>query len=228
MSKGRLEYYVHYSMSMVGGFLGGYALLNHHELFGNAQTSNLIHIAMNVMGSNFFELLLRLFDLALYFSGFACSVIFAKYTKLNRHFLSIIFDAITILLLFLMPEGISDFLFLAPVFFAMSFQWNSFTGAGGYVSSCIFSTNNFRQFSTSLCEYFCDKDKKHLQKTKFYGMVLLSFHIGVVWSYVASMEWGLGGVLAGLLPISISGVFIFLDSGWGIQARRRLHALQRA
>lgn len=214
MSKERMEYLVHFAMAMVGGFLGCYALVNHHELFGNAQTSNLIHIAICLTGTNILELLYRLLDLALYFLGFACTVVFAKYTKIDLHFCSVVFNMLAILLLYIMPHSVNDFVFLAPVFFAMSFQWNSFTGAGGYVSSTVFSTNNFRQFSTSLCEYFCDWDKRHLHKTRFYGFTLLSYHIGVVIAYLVSKIFGMQGVLAGAVLVAVSGIIVCIDNGW--------------
>lgn len=225
MDKKKLAYYVHYSVSVVGGFLGGYALLNHHELFGNAQTANLIHMAMNIVGQDFIDFLLRLLDLVLYLSGFACTVFLPKYTKWNLHFCSVIFNFLTVIILFFMPKGISDYIALAPVFFATAFQWNSFKGAGGFVSSSIFSTNNLRQFSTSFFEYLCDKDKEHLKKTKFYGMVLLSFHIGVVIAYVATKTWGLKGVLMGSLLVLLSGVLVCIDNGWVSAFRFRIRLL---
>ncbi len=217
MSKERTEYLVHYAMSMTGGFLGAYALINHHELFGNAQTSNLIHLAICLVGTDFTEFMYRLLDLMLYFSGFACTVYFARNTKIDLHYCSLFFNLMTVLILFWMPRGISDYVFLAPVFFSMAFQWNSFKGVGEYASSSIFSTNNFRQFSTSLCEYLCDKDKTHLQKTCFYGNTLLNYHVGVVVACLASKWFGLNGVLAGLVIILYCWVVVCIDHGWRME-----------
>lgn len=204
LDKAKTEYVMHYSVACFGGFLGAYSLINHHELFGNAQTSNLIHIAICLAGSNFHEFSLRLFDLVLYFLGFACTVFIPRYTKWNLHYCSVFLNLCTVWILYLMPRGFNDYIFLAPVFFAMSFQWNSFKGAGGYVSSTIFSTNNFRQFTTSFCEYLCDRDRSHLHKTRFFGGTLLSFHTGVLLAYLVSRVFGLDGVLFGLLPVAIS------------------------
>ena len=41
--KERTEAYIHYIMSLSGGFMGAYALLNRCEIFGSAQTANMIH-----------------------------------------------------------------------------------------------------------------------------------------------------------------------------------------
>ena len=48
--KTKLQRWTHFNMAMIGGFLGGFAILNHHDLFGSAQTSNLITIAMDAVG----------------------------------------------------------------------------------------------------------------------------------------------------------------------------------
>ena len=29
-----MERWIHQNMAMIGGFMGGYAILNHHDLFG--------------------------------------------------------------------------------------------------------------------------------------------------------------------------------------------------
>ena len=36
----KLQRWIHLNMAVIGGFLGGFAILNHHDLFGSAQTSN--------------------------------------------------------------------------------------------------------------------------------------------------------------------------------------------
>ena len=52
-----MDRWIHFNMAIVGGFLGGFAILNHHELFGSAQTSNLISVFADLAGhpdANFF------------------------------------------------------------------------------------------------------------------------------------------------------------------------------
>lgn len=45
-----MDRWIHFNMAIVGGFLGGFAILNHHELFGSAQTSNLISVFADLAG----------------------------------------------------------------------------------------------------------------------------------------------------------------------------------
>ena len=44
----RLDAILHWNISFVGGFLGGYAILSHAGVFGSAQTGNLMEMASNL------------------------------------------------------------------------------------------------------------------------------------------------------------------------------------
>ena len=52
---------LHYAVSMIGGFLGGYAIINHSDIFGNAQTANLIHLVTKIFSGNYIAILPILF-----------------------------------------------------------------------------------------------------------------------------------------------------------------------
>lgn len=176
---------LHFTMAFTGGFLGAYSLLNYHDLFGNAQTSNLIYLVGSAINRDAIQFILRFLDLFVYVSGLAATVFIPKYTKCNIQVLSVVFNCIAGILLCLYPAGINDYIALCPILFAMAFQWNSFSGAEGFTSSTIFSTNNLRQFVTSLSQYKTDKDPKMLKKAKFFGGTLLCYHFGVAVSFMA-------------------------------------------
>lgn len=147
-------------------------------------------------------------------SGLACTIIIPKYTKINMHVFSVLLNMAVVLLIGFFPKNINDVVALYPLFFITAIQWNSFKGAKGYVSSCIFSTNNLRQFTISFMEYICDKDKKHLHKTKFYGGVLLSYHIGVGISYLAYKLLEIKGAWICLIPLMMALTLVCLEENW--------------
>ena len=82
------------------------------------------------------------------------------------------------------------------------------SGAEGYQSSCIFSTNNLRQFTESIVEYLFDKDRSHLGKTRFYGTVLLAFHAGAAAGYLAGVSLGVRASWICLLPVLTAAVLV--------------------
>lgn len=100
-----------------------------------------------------------------------------------------------------LPSDLNDFIALYPLYFAMAIQWCSFKGGDGFTCSTIFSTNNLRQFTTSMTEYLCSKDPDALRKWKFFASVLLCFHFGVIVSYLSCKNFGHTGSLVCFLPV---------------------------
>ncbi len=217
--KNRKQRRIHYGIASVGGFLGGFAILSHRDMLANAQTSNLISLAISIVGRNPLQTVLHIGSLLLYMLGLSLTVLIPRYTKWNLRLCSIAIDALCLVILAILPSTLEDFIALYPIFFAMAFQWNTFKGADGYISSSIFSTNNLRQFTTSLTEYLCDRDRNHLHKTSFYGGTLLFFHAGVAISYFACTALGAMGSLVGLLPLGLSLFFLMAEN---TKLRRKL------
>lgn len=195
---------LHFMMAFIGGYIGAYALLNRADVFGNAQTSNLIHIVMTILGGNFLELLIRIGGMLIYMAGIVLVVIWPKITKINVHFLAVAVDAAALLILGFLPKEMDIILSLYPIFFAAAVQWSAFPGVYGYNCSTIFSTNNFKQFTAATTEYICNHEKKHSHKAKFYGGVLLFYHLGVALSYFACMECGIQASWIGILPVLVA------------------------
>ena len=90
-----------------------------------------------------------------------------------------------------MPTEMDLVLALYPIFLCMSFQWNSFPGACGYVSSSVFSTNNFRQVVLGLTDsrYHPDGDGK--RKARFFAGTLAFYHTGVAIGVLGIRFFGL-------------------------------------
>jgi uncharacterized membrane protein YoaK (UPF0700 family) len=210
--KTNLERWIHLNMALIGGFIGGFAILNHVDLFSSAQTANMISIAMQVAGRDRTDMLVRFIGVLVYMAGLASTVVIPRCTKWNMKIVSVSVDAVAIIVVGFLPASTNHFIALYPLFLATSIQWCSFTGAEGYVTSSIFSTNNLRQFTTSLTDYLMTRNPQMLRKAKLYGKVLLSFHVGVAIAYLSCQAFGLHGAWVCLLPISLAGFLVLVQS----------------
>jgi uncharacterized membrane protein YoaK (UPF0700 family) len=219
--KEALERWIHLNMALVGGFVGGYSILNHCDLFSSAQTANLITLAQELAGRDRTDFLVRIVGALFYVLGLSATVVIPRFCKANMKMLSIIIDAVAILIVGFLPEDTNDFVALYPLFVAMSIQWCTFKGAEGYATASIFSTNNLRQCVTAYTEYFCTKDKKALKKGKLYGKVLISFHIGVIFACLVCRAWGLHGAWFCLLPLMTAAILVMIEqrqsSAWYVR-----------
>ena len=54
---------IHFTMAVIGGFIGVYGILIRQDLFGNSQTSNVIFIVISILGRNIFDFITRFFAL---------------------------------------------------------------------------------------------------------------------------------------------------------------------
>jgi uncharacterized membrane protein YoaK (UPF0700 family) len=184
--KNQLKSHLHHIMAVVGGFMAGYAILNRSDFLGNAQTTNWIYLVFALFGRNFFEAMLRVVVVFLYVAGCMTYVFIKNKTHWNIQRVSVLIDAIAVLILGFIPSTASPVISLYPIFFAMAFQWNAFSGSYGYVSSTIFSTNNTRQMALAFAEFLCNHDRNYLHKLGFFAASLVSFHIGVTAAYFST------------------------------------------
>ena len=75
MDEATLERHLHLTMTLIGGFMGGYAILNRHDVFGSAQTGNMISLAMDAVGHPDEQWFFRVLALVIYIVSMAATVV---------------------------------------------------------------------------------------------------------------------------------------------------------
>lgn len=175
----------HYIMSFVGGCFAIYALAEHSNVFGSAETNNLILIVKNLMGADFFGVLIRVISLFVYASGIVFSLWLSKSHSDKQKIASMLTDVAAALIMSFIPTDISPVIALYPIAFAMSVQWCTFRSADGNAAATTFSTGNLRQLVTYIYTYITDNNSECLKNARFYLFTMLSFHIGVAFMYAA-------------------------------------------
>ena len=193
----------HYSASAIGGFLGGYTIFNHADIFGNAQTGNLIHLTLDTVQGKFALVLFMLLGFLVYCGGNVFYVLVRRKTRVSMKIVSLICTSVAVLIVGAMPFVRNDYIACYPIIFAAPIQWNAFKIAGGNSSSTIFSSNNVRQAAMLTTNYVLSRDKSILRKARFYWLTLLSFHIGVAFSCFMSMLCGVHAIWFCYLPIAL-------------------------
>ena len=195
---------LHYAVSTIGGFMGGYAIFNHCDFFGNAQTANLIHIVCKIFSADFSALAFLVLALATYISGNVFCVLAEKFIRHDLRLISLIMTSCAVVIIGLFPNIANHYIAVLPILFVMPIQWNAYRTAAGYASATIFSSNNLRIAVMSLTRYIIDRDKKQGEQARFYWLTLLSFHSGVALACVASVFLGTMSVWFCFVPIALS------------------------
>ena len=208
-----MDGWLHYCMSAMGGFFGAFALMSAAERFANAQTGNLLDMMIHLADGNAAEMLARLGALIMYIAGLVAADLVDRHTGICGRKLSLWVDAGGLLLsmaLMRAASAVHPVAALYPVFFVTAFQWTSYGGAHGFSSASLFSTNNLKQCVTGWTEYFVTGDPKMKEKGAFYLFTLLFFMLGALYGATALRRWSLPGALAGLLPLGIARIMLFI------------------
>lgn len=212
-TKTKQEAYLHYHMAFIGGFFGLYTIAAHSDLFGSAQTSNLLFLIKSIVGGDVSGILIRLVALFVYCLGILLTVWLPKHSSINLPLLSIIIDSIAGLILGFLPKELNPVVALYPVFFAMAFQWCCFRGIEGCNSATTFSTNNLRQFLTAFYDYLTTKKQDKRIRMQFYGCTLAAFHIGAAISYIAYLLCGIHSIWFVFIPAFAALLRLALNVG---------------
>lgn len=201
------EVLMHWLLTLVGGFMGTYAVLLHAGNFGSAQTGNIMEMAADLISMEWSKVLLRLIAFIIFGFGVVSAYLLTNYTKLNMRKLALWVDAAGLTLASLLPLY-PVLVGLYPIFFCASFQWGVYSAAGGFNSASIFTTNNYKQALLGWTQYILTKDKEFLRKGIIYSFTVLSFFGGAclgAWSvYILNVR----GAYVAFIPLVLARILI--------------------
>jgi len=195
-----IDIYRHLAFCTVGGFFAAYAILCHMGTMANAQTVNLLELVLNTLAGSGTAVLYHLGSLLCYVLGTTLTVLLPHFFGWNPRYVSPIISGLAAILLAVLPADLPVLVSLYPIFFAMSFQYSSYSGADGFSSATIFSSNNTKQTFLALAEYCCRHDRAQLRRLRLFGLTLVCFHLGAAAAYFA-VRWA--GVAASLLVLPL-------------------------
>lgn len=175
---------LHYTMSVVGGIFANYSLLEYCNVFGSAETSNMILLVKNLLYWDPFYVVIRVVSLIMYAAGITMALWLSKKHSSVQRLTCIVIDCAAALVLGLLPLNLNPIVALYPVGFSMSIQWCTFRGVGGNPSATTFSTGNFRQLVSSFYGLFVEGKREALGNIRFYLITMLSFHMGILVMYL--------------------------------------------
>lgn len=181
---------LHYTMSIAGGIFANYSLLEYCNVFGSAETSNMILLVKDFLYWDSFHILIRIMSLIVYAAGITITLWLSKKHPSIQKLMCIAIDCLAALILGFLPLNMNPIIALYPMGFAMSIQWCTFRGVGGKPSATTFSTGNFRQLVNNLYGLFAERKRENLSSIRFYIVTMLSFHAGIaviylIWPYIS-------------------------------------------
>ena len=201
------EVVMHWLMTLVGGFMGVYAVLLHAGNFGSAQTGNVMEMAAELVSMEWPKVLLRVIAFIIFGCGVVAAYLLTNYTKLNMRKLALWVDAAGLTLTSLLPLE-PALVGLYPIFFCSAFQWGVYSAAGGFGSASIFTTNNYKQALLGWTQYILTKDKEFLRKGIIYTFTVLSFFGGACFGAWSVYTFDVRGAYMSFIPLVLARIII--------------------
>ena len=202
--------WVFWALITVGGFYGAYTFLLRGGIFCNAQTANIVLLAMALGSRDWMHALYLLIPISAYVAGAILSEFLAKYIKrfrlLRWDTILVGFEMIVVLLLGFLPASAPDQICQVALNFICSMQYNTFRQAEGIPMATTFCTNHIRQIGTNIVIYARHRKPETAARLRMHLSMLGMFITGGVISTLLCQLTGLRAIWgAGLLLL-----FIFL------------------
>lgn len=179
-------------LSLVGGFLETYTYRLHGGVFANAQTGNLVLLALSlVQGSN--KALSYLIPIIAFVLGvFASEKICERLGNSSRlHWLSalVMLEAAVLAVVPFFPASTPDGVVIVLVSFVSSLQFNGFQRTHGMACSTVVCTANLRSACKHLYHALTKKDFETALSSAKYLFIIGFFVLGACISFWAIELW---------------------------------------
>lgn len=220
------QWWVFLTIIFVAGFYGAFTFLLRGGVFCNAQTVNLMMVAINIAKTDFSKALYYCIPIIAFFVGILLSEIvpspFKRLRIIRWDTLLILIEIVTVLIIGFLPANTPFRVSHILINLITAMQYNTFRQVCGVPMTTTFCTNELRQMSVALIRALKHRDKSFgAQFVGHLGMVL-SFALGAGLGAFLCNVLGDKAIFAVLLPLSV--VFIYLLYADLVPERDRLLA----
>lgn len=168
-------------LAIVGGFLDAYTYISRGGVFANAQTGNMVLLAVNLSGGNWLKACSYFVPVLSFFLGVLIVEMikarFNEHPKIHWHRIILEIEIGVLLIVGLIPQGELNSLANVLVSFTCAMQVEGFRRMNGKLFTTTMCTGNLRSATDNLYQYFKTKNKERLNNAlQYFGIIL--FFIG--------------------------------------------------
>ena len=193
-------------LSASGGLQDVYTYLYRGKVFANAQTGNIVLMAVKLFAGEWGEALRYLMPLC----AFALGIFVAEFIRLKLkrmqwlHWrqLVVLFEILLLFVVGFLPQEL-NLLANSLVSFSCAMQVQSFRKVNGYAFASTMCIGNLRSGTESLSIYLRDRNIGALKKTAHYYGIILIFAIGAGIGGVCSLHIGIRAIWASSVLLAI-------------------------
>ena len=163
-------------LAISGGFFDAYTFISRDGVFANAQTGNMVLLAINLRNGEWVKSLLYFLPIMSFVIGVFLVEFFkskfSEHPKIHWHQLVLIFEIAIMTLVGFIPQGKLNTLANILVSFTCAMQVEAFRRMNGNPFATTMCTGNLRSATDNLFQYFKTKNKDKLHNAfQYYGII---------------------------------------------------------
>ena len=175
-------------LAVSGGFMDAYTYTFRGEVFANAQTGNIILLAINLSEGNFEKMLQYLFPVIAFAFGIIIAEVVHRFCTIDnilhwRQYTVLLECIILFSVGFISQEY--NMIANSLVSFACGIQVESFRKIQGNGMATTMCIGNLRMATQSICDYWFTKDKPAMEKGFLFFGIIAIFTIGAIMGNVS-------------------------------------------
>ena len=194
------------------GMMGAYTYTLRGGVFCNAQTANLVIMAVAFGSGNFRHALYFFIPFAAYVLGAFLSELLPKPVRkigfLRWDTYLIGFETLVLFLIGFVPLSVPHQVVQVIINFLASMQYNTFRQAEGIPMATTFCTNHVRQVGIGLAEYLLKHDRSKLRRGFIHLMMLVGFTVGGLVMTLFCNWFGAKAIWLAALPMLINFIYL--------------------
>lgn len=204
-------------LAVAGGFLDSYTYVSRGGVFANAQTGNMVLLAVNIAKKNIMGTLIYFIPIIAFVTGILAAEYIRKLYKdrdtsrLHWRQSIILAEAVILGAIAFVPSGSADTAVNVLVSFVCSLQVESFRKINGNAAATTMCTGNLRSASENLFKYETTKDREFLKKSLQYYGIIVFFILGSVAGYIMTDKLGVKAVLFCVLLLAVIFTLMFIN-----------------
>ena len=176
--------WVYWLLILAAGWFGAYTVVLRGGVFCNAQTANVVMLAVALGKQNWARAAYLLIPITAYFAGAFFSEYLGKSVKKLRFLrwdtILIGIEIAVVLVLGALPVWAPDQIAQIALNFICSMQFNTFRQVQGIPAATTFVTNHIRQVGSTAAKLIRHKTPESAEKIKVHSIMILFFIIGGV------------------------------------------------
>lgn len=202
-------------LTLSGGFQDAYTYIDRGHVFANAQTGNIVLMAVSLLSGAFKTSAMYLVPIISFIAGILCAEAIRQHCKDRKkvHWRQIIVGT-EVILLFLVgfiPTTLNP-LANAIVSFVCAMQVEAFRKLRGRAIASTMCIGNMRTGTENLYHYISKKDRKYLHNALHYFAVILIFAIGAGLGGVLTLHFGTKTIWISSILLAISFLTMLIDT----------------